>query len=64
MTFLFQTPYGDVHVKYGYISSNNGRANAYLIQTLRKPGVKIDVSAMEKQEKGFINSLKSIFKKK
>ncbi len=64
MSFIFRTPFGDVVIKYGYITTNESKANAYLIQTLRKTGVKIDMEAMEKQQKGFINSVKSFLKKK
>lgn len=64
MSFVFRTKFGDVQVKYGYIVSNDSRANAYLRMTLQKPGVKIDTDAMEKQQKGFINTVKSFFKKK
>ena len=64
MSFIFRTRFGDVHVKYGYIVSNDSRANAFLMQTLKKTGVKINVEAMKKQEAGFINTLKSFLKKK
>lgn len=64
MSFLFRTRFGDVQVKYGYIVAGESKAIAHLIFTLRRPGVKIDIEAMKKQEKGFINSLKALFKKK
>lgn len=64
MSFLFRTPYGDVHIHYGYIKSGSQKAIGHLMFTLQKPGVKIDMDAMNKQQKGFINSVKSFFKKK
>ena len=64
MSFVFRTSYGDVHVKHGYIVQGDSKAIGHLMFTLKKPGVKIDVSAMKKQKEGFINSMKKIFKKK
>lgn len=56
MSFIFQTPYGNVFIKYGCIVSNNQKANAYLTQTLKKPGVKIKSEAFEEKKVGLMNS--------
>jgi hypothetical protein len=64
MSFIFRTSYGDVHVKYGYIVQGDSRSIGHLMFTLKKPGVKINIDAMNAQQKGFINSMKKIFKKK
>ncbi len=59
MSFIFRTPYGDVLIRFGCIMSNNQKANAFLIQTLKKPGVKIKT-----QEENKIGLMNSILKKK
>jgi hypothetical protein len=64
MSFVFRTRYGDVEVRHGYIVKGDSKAIGHLMFTLKKPNVKLNMPEIEKQQKGFINSMKGLFKKK